>query len=241
MIERSEVRFGTTLIPFQIRRSERRATVALAIDAGRLVVTAPHDTAIERLNAVVRGKASWVTQRIHLFDTPQQTGREFVTGETFRYLGRQYRLRVADARNDDEARLERGWLVVPAIDRRDANRRDVVRSALIRWYRLRAEDRLPNCVQRWAEKVRIPAPLVLIRDQRRRWGSCSRSGEIRLNWHLIQAPPALADYVAAHEVVHLARGNDGHSRDFWALLGRLMPHYEARRTALRDIGPSLLW
>lgn len=89
MIERSEIRFGTTRIPFMIRRSDRRDTVALAIDGGRLVVTAPSRVTVERLNAVVRGKAFWVTQRLrNASELSAPPAREFVSGETFRYLGR---------------------------------------------------------------------------------------------------------------------------------------------------------
>ena len=240
MIERSEIRFGSTLIPFQIRRSERRATVALAIDAGRLVVTAPHNVAVERLNAVVRGKAFWVKQRLREESAPTEHAREFVSGETFRYLGRQYRLQLQRS-DEPEVKLDRGWLVVSAKNPTDATRAEVVRGLLVGWYWHRAEERLPEWVDRWARKLRLAAPPVLIRDQRRRWGSCSRAGEIRLNWRLMQAPPSLVDYVAAHELVHLALGDEGHGREFWARLGRAMPDYDARRESLRVMGPVLEW
>jgi hypothetical protein len=79
---------------------------------------------------------------------------------------------------------------------------------------------------------------VLVREQEKRWGSCSR-GVVRFNWRIIQAPMRLVDYVVAHEVVHLL--HDAHGREFWAALGRLLPDYEARRARLHAEGPRLIW
>jgi hypothetical protein len=69
---------------------------------------------------------------------------------------------------------------------------------------------------------------VSIRNQRTRWGSCSRSGRVSLNWRLIQLPPAVCDYVLLHELTHLRHPN--HSARFWRELARLCPgHADARR------------
>lgn len=241
MIERSEIHFGTTHIPFLIRRSSRRATVALAIDGGKLVVTAPTQATVERLNAVVRGKALWVKHQLHGASTSTTPPREFVSGETFRYLGRQHRLRVVSGDPEPVVKMDLGWIVAAVSRGHEAERLVLVRDALVGWYRRRAEDRLPERVEIWSKKLGIPMPVVLVRDQQRRWGSCNQAGEVRLNWRIVQAPLALIDYVVAHELVHVVRGDDGHSRAFWAQLGRVMPDYDARRDQLREIGPSLEW
>lgn len=249
MIERSEIRFGATCIPFVIRRSDRRHTVALAIDGGTLVVTAPTRATVERLNELVRGKALWVKHSLRDAGTlTAPPAREFVSGETFRYLGRQHRLRVEPQGARAEVKLERGWLVVAGLGQVAGSARGLhepapaqVRAALVRWYRQRAEERLPEQVAAWCARLGLPPPRVLIREQQRRWGSCTRTGELRLNWRILQAPSALVDYVIAHELTHLLRHDDGHSPAFWAQLGRTLPDYEARRTHLRDLGPSLQW
>ena len=123
----------------------------------------------------------------------------------------------------------------------EAEQSRAVRAELARWYRAHAQERLPERVEVWAKKFGIRPPPLLIRDQRRRWGSCNRVGEMRLNWRIVQAPLALVDYVIAHELGHLVRGDDGHSAAFWAQLGRVMPDYDARRDALRALGPWLEW
>jgi len=240
-MERSEIQFGTTHIPFLIRRSDRRATVALAIDGGRLVVTAPAGATVARLNDLVRGKALWVKQHLQRAGRDAAPpAREFVSGETFRYLGRQHRLRVVPGPSQGDVKLDRGWLVVPVPALHDERPRHV-RAALVAWYRRHAEARLPERVEAWAKRFGIPAPAVLVRDQQRRWGSCNQAGEVRLNWRIVQAPFALIDYVVAHELAHVVRDDDIHSPAFWALLGRLMPDYDARRERLRATGTTLIW
>lgn len=242
MMERSEIRFGTSHIPFLIRRSDRRQTVALAIDGGKLVVTAPARATVERLNDVVRGKALWVKQHLQNASTTSGTPRrEFVSGETMRYLGRQYRLKVVPGAPNLDVRMDRGWLVVPVGRTHEAERSRVARSELVQWYRRHAEECLPERVEVWAKRFGIPAPTVLVREQRRRWGSCNQAGEVRLNWRIVQAPISVIDYVIAHELDHVVRHDDGHGPAFWALLGRVMPDYDARRDRLRDLGPSLEW
>jgi hypothetical protein len=253
-VERSEVRFGLTRIPYSIRRSGRRATVAITIDpeAG-VVLTAPAETPVERLDRVVHAKGGWIIEKLRrkIDLPPPLPEREFVGGETFLYLGRQYRLRLerlagggeegaAKGRGAAAVGLRRGYLVValPGAVERTA-RAEQVKSALIDWYFGRATERLPERAALWAEQLAVPEPRVVVRDQRKRWGSCDARGTLRFNWRLIQAPMRLVDYVVAHELVHLEHPD--HTADFWAALGRAMPDYEARRGGLRKIGRMLTW
>ena len=85
-----------------------------------------------------------------------------------------------------------------------------------------------------------PLGVLRLTRARGRWGSCTASGDIRLHWRLLLAPEAVARYVAAHEVAHLAQMN--HSARYWATLARLMPDYSAPKDWLREHGESLtLW
>jgi predicted metal-dependent hydrolase len=108
--EVSEVRWGLTRIPFSIRRSSRRKTVALTIDDGHLVVKAPPGVVAGRLDAVVRVKAQWVVQRLRRAAErhPGPPQREFVGGEGVRSLGRQLQLWIVEAEAAG-ARTVGGW------------------------------------------------------------------------------------------------------------------------------------
>lgn len=90
-----------------------------------------------------------------------------------------------------------------------------------------------------AERLGLFPSSVLVREQRKRWGSADAKGNVRFNWRVVQAPMRLVDYVVAHGLVHLAYPD--HTRDFWATLGRVMPDYEVRRETLRRMGRRMVW
>jgi hypothetical protein len=271
----SEVTWGTTRIPFEIERTARRLTVSLSIDPARgLIVRAPAEATVDRLNQIVKAKASWVVARLEplrkgsyaprgdtapdvraVLDNADVPGErrvanttavtpEFVSGETFRYLGRGYRLRVLTG--TDEAptvRLRGPWLEVavpraPGTEETVRRNSEAVRAALVGWYRARAATYLPSALAPWTQRLGVTPREVRITEPRARWGSCSE-GSLQLNWRVIQAPRILIDYVAAHEATHLVHPN--HSRAFWSTLGARMPDYDARKARLRALGPSLIW
>lgn len=78
---------------------------------------------------------------------------------------------------------------------------------------------------------------ITIRDQKTRWGSCSGRGTLSFNWRLILAPPEILDYVVVHELCHLTHMN--HSKEFWSLVGSVIPDYKIRRKWLKENGHTL--
>jgi hypothetical protein len=103
-----------------------------------------------------------------------------------------------------------------------------LRPAIERHLRNLAVRELPVRVFELAAAHQLPVQRVLVRNQRSRWGSCSRRGTISLNWRLVQTPPCVRDYLVLHELAHLTEMN--HSRRFWAEVERLCPSYrEAER------------
>lgn len=239
-LETSSIIWGGTCLPYAIRRSARRKkTVAVTVDpSGDVLLVAPEHFSTSRLDAVVRRKAAWIVQRLRHLQShdPPSSPREFVSGESVLYLGRHYRLKV-HSNATGEAKLRGGWLHVPAPA--GAQRTSHVRTALVSWFRRHAAERLPERVQAWRARAGVETPHVVIADQQKRWGSCDRSGTIRLNWRIIQAPMRLVDYVVVHELVHLR--HRGHGPDYWQALGRVMPDYERRREDLRQRGSGLAW
>jgi predicted metal-dependent hydrolase len=240
-LERSEVRWGGTDIPYVIRRSDRRGTVGVAIEpSGTVVLTAPQTASVPRLDRVVLEKAKWIVDRVKRCSSiPPPFGREFVSGETFRYLGRQYRLRMLPGKDVRSIALRGGRLELPVPSDLDASRSaSYARAALIDWYSRRAREHLPMWASTWANLAGLAIRDVIVKDQEKRWGSCSK-GILRFNWRILQAPRSLVDYVLAHEIAHLQ--HEDHSAEFWATLGRLMPDYEQRRDRLRTLGSELVW
>jgi predicted metal-dependent hydrolase len=241
--ESSRVQFGQTLIEYRIRRTSRAKTVSIAIvpEEG-LVVTAPERATTQRLDELVRQKGAWVLQRLKRRSDlpPPLPVREFVSGETFKYLGRQYRLKVRVAGEGEPVGLHGAHLIL-TLPRgaSEALRASLVRSALVGWYRARAQDYLPRRASQWTPKLGLKSPRILVSEPEKRWGSASKDGSLRINWRVMQAPVTLVDYVLVHELTHLI--HEDHSREFWATVGRVLPDYEDRKKRLRELGPGLVW
>lgn len=187
-------------------------------------------------------KGAWIVQRRFEFGElgPRPSPKEFVVGESYSYLGRTYRLSIDRTSVADTvgASLQGGYIMVSGMKGIAAGERPpLLRRALVAWYRRQAARRLPERVAIYAKRAGVPRPPVLVRDQEKRWGSCSRRGEVRFNWRIMMAPMSLVDYVVAHEVCHLLVRD--HSARFWRTLGAVLPDYEVRQNALRLAGLRL--
>jgi predicted metal-dependent hydrolase len=132
------------------------------------------------------------------------------------------------------AERERAWI------ERQQRKRDAARAAptlpplppaVARELRARAARELPERLLALAAGHGLAVTRVSIRNQRSRWGSCSKTGHICLNWRLIQMPDAIRDYVMIHELMHLKRMD--HSPRFWTLVKAVCPDFQAARAWLR--------
>jgi len=102
----------------------------------------------------------------------------------------------------------------------------------IKELRRQAARELPVQLLRLAEHHGLQVSRVSVRNQRSRWGSCSPSGHICLNWRLVLMPDIVRDYVLIHELMHLRRLD--HSRHFWRLVAHACPDYQNARRWLRE-------
>ena len=240
MVERGQLKFGDATIEYEVHRSQRRRkTVQITMDGRRVLVAAPVDAPVARLEAIIHKRSPWILRQApdSLIAHPR---KRFVSGETLPYLGRNVRLVVETADVPaPEARFDH-WsfrIAAPAHLEETKRYEEIIR-VVVQWYRKRASRRLPHTVELWRKRMGLTgSPEVLIRDQRQRWGSCAPDGTLRFNWRVIMLTPALIDYVVIHELSHL-RVND-HSRDFWGLISKTMPDAQFRRRRLREAGKLL--
>lgn len=106
------------------------------------------------------------------------------------------------------------------------------------WLRHLAGIRLRAACDRHALALGRPWRAMSLRDTRSRWGSCTHDGRLMFSWRLAMAPPEVLDYVAAHEVAHLAHMD--HSPRFWATVEALLPRHASQRAWLKTEGSGLM-
>ncbi|MCS7069379.1 MAG: M48 family metallopeptidase [Meiothermus sp.] len=264
--EKATLYYQNQAIRYTIRRSTRRRTVGITIDVQGVRVAAPKRMPLEQVVALVNTKARWIAEKYADFKRRSGPRKRFVSGEEFLYLGRRVSLQI---QSDPGARPKRGRTQLgpsaqPELFDFDFSRTrpkaavalkgkvlhvqanassmqstKEVREILERWYRARAEEVIVRRVQHYADQLGWPMPKVLIRNQKKRWGSCNAKGELRFNWRLVMLPLPVLDYVVVHEMAHLKVLN--HSPRFWALVEQIMPNYKARHQALHELGMGLYW
>ena len=103
--------------------------------------------------------------------------------------------------------------------------------AVTEWLQHTAQGWFEQRAAHFAQVLAVRTPTVRLSNARTRWGTCHPDGRVLLNWRLIQAPPALIDYVVVHELAHLREPN--HSPRFWRWVASVLPDYEERRHTLR--------
>ncbi|MCL1056830.1 M48 family metallopeptidase [Shewanella gelidimarina] len=212
-----------------IVRTSRTKTASIKIDDGLVSVVVPKTLAIERVKQLVEDKYQWIVQKIALHDASKPASdREFISGEAYAYLGRNYRLKVVTGEYVP-VKLTQGRLVATLPD--GAKRSNLVRDAIIRWYKLNALRKIKEKVRRYSSAMGIEAKSVSIKTFKSRWGSCSPKGELDFNWLIVMAPNRVVDYVVIHELCHLKQLD--HSPKFWKEVERVMPDYAEHKEWLK--------
>lgn len=233
------VRYGDELIGYEVVERPGRRTLGIEVHPdGRVLALVPVNCQASVVEQKLRLRSGWISRQLALFSRYERGAAQphYVSGESHRYLGRQYRLCVApndpDSRSD-RVRLLRGELLVAGPGRLPPVR---VKELLRRWYLQRARevfsDVLDACFHVWARRGYEP-PRIVVRDMRSRWGSLSPAGQMTLNSRLVQVPRRCIEYVIVHELCHLMHRNHGPA--FISLLGLVMPDWQARKERLESI------
>jgi predicted metal-dependent hydrolase len=221
-------------LTFDLRRSPARKTLRLTVDrGGELLLTAPDDLPVEQIESFAREKRFWIYTKLAQKDRLMRpkVQKEYVSGESFHYLGRTHRLRLLRLESADAAdglRLQHGQFVLPRIRAAEAPR-------LFRaWYIEHGRPFLVARVARYAERIGVMPRTVQLSDLGFRWASCSPRRRITFNWRVMQFAPRIIDYIVVHELVHLVEPK--HNENFWQRVERVLPDFRGRKRWLAENG-----
>lgn len=222
----------------EVVRSIRR-TAGLHIVGTDLQVRIPEHLEDQRVAEILKQKRPWIRSKVaELQRVPPHRTKELVSGETFPYLGRNYRLKVQEGRQVGVC-LSGGYLRATIRSTEQNETQELrIQQYLQNWYRSRALERLQDKTHRYAKQVGVSPAGISVRNFKSRWGSCDKKGEVVFNWNIIKAPHSIVDYVVIHELCHLIHPN--HSKVFWELVGRHDASYPEHRQWLRKTGAGLL-
>ncbi len=228
------IAFGDRNLEYQVHRADRSRMSITVHPEGTITVRAPIAASDDEVEGRVLRRARWIIRQLKELEAlrPLQPNWEYVSGETHRYLGRQYRLRVNQG-EPQPTRLIGPYFEIFVRDRRD---NEAVKRSLNLWYRERAKSIISEAV---AEVMRCPpladvsSPTIQLREMPCRWGSCTSARNVLFNPLLVRTPKLCIRYVVAHELCHLISLR--HDTKFFRILDQVEPRWRQLRTRLNEM------
>lgn len=208
-------------LTYQLKRSARRS-IGLKIGREGLTVTIPTRLSLAEADRVIQQKIDWIRAKLAEMQTQPAGIPLLANGANIFWLGEGRILQTGSGRSRLEGEILH--LAVP-------DNPEKITLVLARYYQRAARPYFAERVQIWGERMGLTPRKLALSSARGRWGSCTASGGIRLNWRLMQTPPEVIDYVVIHELAHLAELN--HSPRFWTIVATYCPHWKTQRNWLK--------
>ena len=216
--------YGKYHYEYYIHYSDRK-TLSLELYPNlNIAVRAPHNTPVHEIEQFLERKWLWLHKKHEEMSRyhKKQYAKEYISGESFYYLGRQYMLKIVSS-NEDKVKMERGRIVIYTKKETDDSAHN--KKLLFAWYKKRRQvvfgQEYQNVLQLFDFKE---IPQFKIRTMPKRWGSYTARGTVLLHPKLIQAPKEAIRYVILHELCHI--GNHRHDKAFYNELERREPEWK---------------
>ncbi|RQG93082.1 M48 family peptidase [Natrarchaeobius halalkaliphilus] len=231
--ESREIELLGNSIEYTVRCSSEATEPRIDVDIHGVTVVIP-DSGETRPPELLRENAAWVLEKNRKYDSyrKQVPERRFNEGETFPYLGEQHEVVVEKRPSSDVAD---GTLLLAKHHVEDTS----VKRALETLYRRKAREWFEEWADQYAAEMGVEYEQIEIRNQRTKWGSCSTTGTLGLNWRLMMAPQDVIDYIVVHELAHLRESN--HSEEFWSLVAEHDPEYKKHAEWLEANSTQLIF
>ena len=214
------------LNPANIYRSKRR-TLSLYIDPnGELIVKAPLNLSERKIFDFVKEKQDWIRARQAQIMKNSYINRDVVSYNMFLYLGREL-IPVISADTREIIKSD-GSLLIPA--KLDQFK---ILKKVEKWLRACAQSVIRDRADYFSQVLKLAANSIGTNNNKTRWGSCSRDGNIAINWRAIMLKPELLDYIIVHEFCHLLEFN--HTKNFWSVVQTILPGWRSLRTQLKQM------
>lgn len=224
--------YGNDKIDFYIFRKKVKNINLKVTPEAKVIVSAGTKVPLDYIKEFIKRKAAWIIKNVKYFDEfkPSIIEKKYESGESYKYLGRQYRLKVTESQTID-VKLSKGYISLDIID---VNNIKLKKEILDNWYKQKARIKFKDIFEKifpLIQKYGIERPKLTIRNMKTKWGSySSKKHEIALNIDLIKASKHCIEYVILHELIHVKYRN--HDKNFHYFLTALMPEWKRRKEIL---------
>lgn len=221
-------------INFEIEYKKRKTFAIEIIPPNKIKVKSPRGILKSKIEELVHSKANWIIKKLEEFKDIEhmQIERRFVDGEIFMYLGKEYILKITQNKNLKKAEVsicnEFIHVKTPKTEI------EIIKKIMIEWYKIECDKKIRERIEVYGQKLGEMPRIIKVKEQKRRWGTCTSRRDVLFNWKCIMAPIDVIDYIVVHELCHLVHMN--HSANFWSLVKLNFPHYEEKKQWLRKNG-----
>ena len=220
-------------IDITIEKTNRRKTVSIFIERdGSIKVLAPVTATDGKVEAAVKSKEYLIFAKLAKWKELNQgkVKREFVNGQSFLYLGRNYRLKIVDDQ-DVPLKISGGFFYL------DSNYLIKAEKVFKKFYRAKTEIKILERLKLIEGKVNHKPSSIKVLELQNRWASWTPKNGLNFHWKCVMAPVSVLDYIIMHEIVHLKYPN--HSTEFWNELDKIMPNFREQENWLKTNGVKM--
>ncbi|MBF0233363.1 MAG: M48 family metallopeptidase [Desulfamplus sp.] len=225
-------------IDYLLLPGTKRKTTDIVIERdGVVTVRPPQSFTPEQADAVVESKRMWIYKNLAEWRDMNAVAavREWVNGESFLYLGSNYRLSlVAEQERDLLLKDGRFCLKRSLIEK---GGEDAAKQAFQSFYISKGKQRFSERVKFFAPKAGVKSNGLKVKDLGYRWALCTPENALHFHWKCMMAPPKIIDYIVVHELCHIHHKN--HTELFWNEVDKVMPDYIERKMWLKTHGATL--
>lgn len=237
------IHYSDLEIPYEIVRSKRKTLSIVIAVGGKVTVKIPLRATKADVMRLLESKGEWIYNAYKKQVKREQNGIEVREGALLPFLDRTFCLHVAynpsrNSANITVKEIEQGSQQIDDIlvVETPLLNSDFIIECLETWYKKNARKIITLRVNQYAKEMGVTYGRISIKSQKTRWGSCSSTGNLNFNWHLVMMPSKILDYVVVHELAHRIEMN--HSKEFWEIVSKACPEYKQRKLWLKEHGLS---
>ena len=230
-----EIAYGEEIIKFSVERKKvKNVNLNIKVN-GDVIVTAKDEVPLEFIQSFILRKANLIIKQVKYYkahEVKNKYEKELVSGESIKYLGKQYRLKVVES-EEEYVKYLRGYIYLYVKDKSNYRKKEQL---LNNWFDIKCREVFKSLYEEMyliVSKYGVPDVKINIRKMKTRWGSCmAEKNTIILNRDLIKAPKYCIKYVVLHELVHMIYKE--HNNEFYDFLFTLMPDWKERKRILDE-------
>jgi predicted metal-dependent hydrolase len=219
-------------IDIVIQKSVRK-TVSIFVERdGSVSARVPEKLTDEEIRDILKAKEYQIFKNLAEWSQLNQNAveREYVNGQSFLYLGRNYRLKLVDEKLGDIKFIKNTFLL-------SKQEKHKAKELFVRFYKDKLNSKIHPIIERYKHQLGVEPNQIKVMELQNRWASCTPNGNVNFHWKCAMAPIDVLHYIVVHELAHLIHNN--HTQAFWNEVDKIAPNYDEQVNWLKINGSGM--